>query len=317
VDDLDDKRALWLLMRTRYEMERARDMSLHAAQDVVKEEATGFTLKTLSPVNLFRTMFGTPDQGGMENLPPGMVGQHSVDVDDVPRLPPIQTLPPLLLNGHGEPAETTVTVEPPVKDEHELLRPITPDSETRFLLEHDNQAMTVYLGAASKPHTLHLYQCQVHLLLAVLIPHNPTADVEGVRAALATSLRPPLESIAEQVAAERLWITHVRNERLDPFRFVHVDCKTLRIQTTLKRRRPKAEAAAALIKFMSDFDARKDARDLCARLSECGFWVIARRDDKRQVFLIVERKDATLVQAEGTLYIPLDLCRRVSTLLQR
>jgi hypothetical protein len=42
-----------------------------------------------------------------------------------------------------------------------------------------------------------------------------------------------------------------------------------------------------------------DTRELCDRLCTSGRWVLGRRDSRREVYFIIDRKDATLVQVEG------------------
>lgn len=60
-----------------------------------------------------------------------------------------------------------------------------------------------------------------------------------------------------------------------------------------------SEVAMSLLDIKQDFDRMPDATEITTR-SPSNYWIVGKRFEDREVYMIVSRKDSTLVEVEGT-----------------
>lgn len=61
-----------------------------------------------------------------------------------------------------------------------------------------------------------------------------------------------------------------------------------------------SEVAMSLLDIKQDFDRMPDATEITTR-SPSNYWIVGKRFEDREVYMIVSRKDSTLVEVEGNI----------------
>ncbi|RKP07313.1 hypothetical protein THASP1DRAFT_30874 [Thamnocephalis sphaerospora] len=158
----------------------------------------------------------------------------------------------------------------------------------------------IHLGDDAVGHHLVIYQCPPNLLLAVLIPLSSAPQLTSLEfyRALHDHIAAPAEAVNYRMSQERRSAERIYADRVKSYRFVHLDRKTRAIRSTLSVRRMRSDVRECLLQMHETFTRDPDTRELCDRLCTSGRWVLARRDSRREVYFVVDRKDATLVQVE-------------------
>ncbi|RKP23497.1 hypothetical protein SYNPS1DRAFT_30755 [Syncephalis pseudoplumigaleata] len=161
----------------------------------------------------------------------------------------------------------------------------------------------VYVGTPNAPHHLIVYQYPSQLLLVMLVPvaRAPQLTSAEFYRTLGDHIMAPIEAVHYRMAQERRGVERVYMDRVKGYRFIHLDRSSLALRSTLSTRRMRSDVRECLLRMHETLAADADTRELCDRLSLSHWWVLARRDARREVYFVVDRKDATLVQVEVTL----------------
>ncbi|KAI8054553.1 hypothetical protein BDF22DRAFT_679656 [Syncephalis plumigaleata] len=158
----------------------------------------------------------------------------------------------------------------------------------------------IYVGSPNRPHHLIVYQYPPQLLLVMLVPVDQAPHLTSIEfyRTLSDHIVALVEAVHYRMAQERRNVERAYVDRVKSYRFIYLDRLSLALRTTISIRRMRNDIRECLLRMHEAFESDPDIRELCDRLSVSNRWVLARRDTRREVYFVVDRKDATLVQVE-------------------
>ncbi|KAI9590894.1 hypothetical protein BDF19DRAFT_459774 [Syncephalis fuscata] len=158
----------------------------------------------------------------------------------------------------------------------------------------------VYIGSPAEAHHLIIYQYPPELLLVMLIPVAQAPQLTAIEfyRTLRDHMAALVEAVHYRMAHERRGVERVYADRVKNYRFAYLDRQSLAFRSTLSARRIRGDVRECLLRMHETFERDENIRELCDRLSISSRWILARRDARREVYFIVDRKDATLVHVE-------------------
>jgi hypothetical protein len=149
----------------------------------------------------------------------------------------------------------------------------------------------VYLEGESEPLTLAIYQRQQ--VSCVLVIDPAVAKEAQFHRQLLDTISPHIDQLAPQLAEQ----TRRKLPPTDDYRFVYFNQMNLALKTSLPKRGlsiPR-DVQRLLLELHSDFERSSDTSgEAMVKLSADG-WVVARKSDRRELYVYVEARNANLI----------------------
>ncbi|RKP14415.1 hypothetical protein BJ684DRAFT_15259 [Piptocephalis cylindrospora] len=134
-------------------------------------------------------------------------------------------------------------------------------------------------------------------LLAQIFLEGEDADGEEMYGSLRPILQESILELEDQLRRDRSDLRRLSGEVYGPYRFIALDTRMGTVRSTLRRRRIRGETHRTLLRLRQELIMDPETRERSGRCAESGHWVLGRRDGSREVWVLVERSEASLVHA--------------------